>query len=211
MMHFKVKVCGITRPMDAVHAAKLGADMVGMIFYRGSPRFVTIKTASNIASSLPPTVMRVGVFVDEQVSRILLIGERLKLDYIQLHGKEPLRDITILKKAGFKVIRAFHVRKRSDYEYVYKSRADLVLLDNATSEHPGGTGRSFNWSIKPPKPIQNVILAGGVTGDNVVKGVKTFHPLVVDVNSGVEKSPGIKSQNKLKHFFNTCNALRYET
>jgi len=207
---FRIKVCGITHVDDALSAAELGADMIGMIFYRPSPRFLTVKKARAILQSLPPTVRPVGVFVDESLERVISLGTRLRLDFIQLHGNEPVGHVRALQKAGLGVIKAFHVRTQADYRRLYMSRADLVLIDNASSELPGGTGRAFDWSVRPPRPISNLVLAGGLSARNVAEGVKRFKPLVVDVNSGVEDSPGVKSHIKMREFFKMCNRLRYE-
>ncbi len=209
MNRFKIKVCGMTRPADAALAAKLGVDMIGMIFYRPSPRFVSLKIASEITRVLSPTVARVGVFVNAETDRILRVAERLCFDYVQLSGDEPASQIIAMKKSGLKVIKSFTVSCRRDFAALYKSRADLVMLDNRSGFQYGGTGAAFDWKIKPPQPIDNLMLAGGINGSNVADGVKMFRPLVVDVNSGVEKSTGVKSARKLKQFFKMCDVLRY--
>ncbi len=202
-------MCGMTRPVDAALAAKLGADMIGMIFYRRSPRFISLKVASKITRVLPPTVARVGVFVNADTDRILRVAERLCLDYVQLSGDEPASQIITLRKYGHKVIKSFTVSYKRDFAPIYASRADLVMLDNRSGSQYGGTGAAFDWKIKPPQPIDNLTLAGGINASNVAEGVKMFRPLVVDVNSGVEKSAGVKSARKLKQFFKVCDVLRY--
>ncbi|MEA2031932.1 MAG: phosphoribosylanthranilate isomerase [candidate division Zixibacteria bacterium] len=209
MKNFVVKVCGFTRPKDAALAAQLGADMIGMIFYRKSPRWVSQKIAKTIVSIIPPTVARVGVFVDLDTNAVLRVARRLQLDYIQLHGDYSKKDINRIHLGGFKVIKVFHITTKSDYTSVMTSSADLVLLDNRTGGRSGGTGQRFDWGISPPKKISNLVLAGGITADNVEEGIKRFSPLMVDVNSGVESSPGIKSAAKLRDFFTLCNRLRY--
>ena len=205
----KIKVCGLTRPSDAVLAARLGADFAGMIFFRRSPRFVTIGQARKIVKALPPVVNRVGVFVNEDVERILTLAARLRLDWVQLHGDEPARDIVRLQKNNLKVIKAFRISERGDYRPVLSSGADLVLFDNALPDMPGGTGKRFDWTLKPPRRFDNVVLAGGVDVANLSEGIRRFRPLVVDVNSGVETSPGIKSPVKMRAFFKKANGLRY--
>ena len=209
MKHFSVKVCGMTQPKDAALAARLGADMIGMIFYRKSPRWVTQQQALKIISAVPPTVNRVGVFVDRDLEKVLKVARRLRLDYVQLHGGFTKRDVKSVQREGFKVIEAFHVSKRADYRAVLSSEADLILLDNKTGAIPGGTGKRFDWGIKLPRRIPNLVLAGGIDIYNVEQGISQFAPLVVDVNSGVESSPGIKSGSKLRRFFTLCNRLRY--
>ena len=209
MMKFQIKVCGITRTADAELVAKLGGDMIGMIFYRRSPRFVTQRCAATICQMLPSTVDRVGLFVDEETGRIIRIADRLQLDYVQLHGGEPASAIKRLQRHGLKVIKAFAIKSKEDYRAVHKCTADLILLDNCSVGKKGGTGATFDWSVKPGRSIPNLVLAGGITADNVEDGVNRFSPLVVDVNSGVETSPGLKSKAALSKFFKQCDRLRY--
>ncbi len=209
MNRFRVKVCGITRPQDAALAARWGADMIGMIFYRKSERFVTQKAARGIIGALPPTVSRVGVFVDEKISSVLRVADKLRLDYVQLHGREPATHVAELQREGFRVIKAFAIRTRDDYRAVATSRADLCLLDHRSGKLVGGTGVTFDWSIRPRRKIDNLVLAGGVSVDNVGRGAELFAPLVVDVNSGVETRPGIKSSKRLRGFMAECDRIRY--
>lgn len=208
MTSFRVKVCGITRPQDALMAAELGADLIGMIFYRRSPRFVQPHQAEAIISHLPQAVARVGVFVDEPVQPLLELADRLRLDYIQLHGNETDDQIEQVRQAGFEVIKAFRILGLADWENLFSSHADLVLVDNATAELKGGTGRTFDWSIEPPGPMTNLVLSGGLTVDNIEDGIARFDPVIVDVNSGVESAPGIKSKSKLIGFMGKCDKIR---
>lgn len=209
MSRFRVKVCGITRASDAVLAAGQGADMIGMIFWRRSKRFVTQKAAHTIIGALPATVSRVGVFVDEDITKILRMADKLHFDYVQLHGREPVSHVTKLQREGYRVIKAFAIKTRDDYRVVMKSRADLVLLDYRTDKLVGGTGETFDWSFRPRRKLDNLVLAGGLVVDNVAEGVKLFDPQVVDVNSGVETRPGVKSGTKLKAFMAECDRIRY--
>ncbi len=209
MKKFRIKVCGITRPQDSQLAAELGADMIGLIFYHKSPRFVSQANAAKILKVLPPIVSRIGLFVDEQPDTVLKIAARHSLNYIQLHGAENAAYIKLIQKAGYRVIKSFTIRTREDYRTVASSPADICLLDNRTDKLPGGTGKTFDWSIKPPEQIANLMLAGGVTAGNVAEGVAAFDPMIVDVNSGVESNPGIKSPSKLRAFFKECDRIRY--
>lgn len=209
MKHFYIKVCGITRVKDALLAAELGVDMVGMIFYGRSPRWVSFKQAKKIVERLPPTIDRVGVFVNENIDKVLKAAADLKLDYVQLHGNETSKDVVLIKRHGYRVIKAYKLSSKADYAKLYSSKANLVLVDNVTAEKRGGTGQRFDWSLTPPKKIKNLMLAGGISVDNIEEGVRIFHPLVIDVNSGVEAKPGTKSEVKLKRFFDKCNLLRY--
>lgn len=209
MKMFKVKVCGITRASDAELVARLGADMIGMIFYPDSPRNISLSKAKQILSVLPTTVDRVGVVVEPDIGWMLRLSEKLRLDYLQIHGRVTHKTISSIQKSGIKVIQAYGIGNSSDLLSVHKSKADLILLDNKVSKLYGGSGKTFDWSIKLPKPVPNMVLAGGINADNIAHGVRRFHPLVVDVNSGVESSPGTKSKRKLKLFFGACNKLRY--
>ncbi len=209
MKRLRIKVCGMMRPEDAALVAKLGADMVGMIFYRKSPRFINQKRANEIIRAMPTTVGRVGVFVDEEIDRIIQVADKLKLDYVQLHGHESVSQIAELQKHGHRVIKAFAIAKADDYEAVISSTADLCLLDRRTKKQQGGTGKQFDWGIRPRRKLSNLVLAGGISAANVAEGVRLFDPLVVDVNSGVESQPGVKSVRKLRRFFAECDRIRY--
>ena len=209
MKRFRIKVCGITRPADADRVAELGGDMIGLIFHRPSPRYVTIAKAREISRAASPILDKVGVFVDEKIETILKVAEKVQMSAVQLHGNEPVRYIIRLQREGFKVIKASCIKDRNDFVRLYRSHADLVLLDRMSTDQRGGSGTTFNWSIRPKKKIRNLMLAGGINSDNVAEGVKLFDPLVVDVNSGVESKPGIKSAKKLNTFFAVCDRLRY--
>jgi phosphoribosylanthranilate isomerase len=209
MTPFKIKVCGITRKRDAATAARLGADFVGMIFWPESPRGITEADAREIVTGLLPTVQRVGVFVDTPIDQLLAMSTRLLLDWVQLHGPYSEADEQRARRAGFRVIRVSHIASQEDYRRLVIDPADLILLDNRSAVLPGGTGERFDWGLQPDKHIPNLVLAGGITKENVAEGVKIFQPLVVDVNSGVESEPGVKSADKLTEFFSECDRIRY--
>jgi phosphoribosylanthranilate isomerase len=209
MNHFKIKVCGITRLRDALLAERLGADMLGFVFYSKSPRHLSVADAKVIVDKLSATIGRVGVFVEPNLSAMQAAARELKLDYIQLHGVYNNALVRQLRNSGHKVIQSFHVESAKDYQEIWKSIADIVHLDNKSEQSPGGTGKQFNWTIRPRRKIPNLMLAGGINIKNVQEGLKRFQPLVIDVNSGVESKPGIKSEAKLKQFFKLCNQLRY--
>ncbi|HQL24650.1 MAG TPA: phosphoribosylanthranilate isomerase, partial [candidate division Zixibacteria bacterium] len=205
MIPFRVKVCGITRPEDAAVAVTNGADLIGLIFYSRSPRRVSPDAAAAIITKLPPVVHRVGVFVDDPLDRVLATAARLDLDFLQLHGPYTDDDVRRARRVGFRTIRLRTVRRPSDYAAFYTDPADIVMVDHPSGALAGGTGTAFDWRIRPPVPIVNLMLAGGITADNLAEGVRTFQPLVVDVNSGVEEAPGVKSAEKMKRFFEVAN------
>ncbi len=207
----RTKICGITRVRDAQLAAKLGADFLGLITYRKSPRVVTLNLAKNIIESTPPTVQFVLVFVNESVDAVISRARRLRCSIVQLHGKYTAGDVSRIQKAGLRVICAFQIGVLqidavTDLAKARSSRADFVLLDTRdTSDNDvhGGTGMSFDWELlkRPTNRPRNLILAGGLSAANFKKAVELVQPLVLDFNSGVESSPGIKSALKLKRLF----------
>ena len=209
MSTFQIKVCGITRPQDAALAASLGADMIGMIFYRKSPRFVSRQQALTVIRELPITVDKVGVFVNETIENMMKAVEKLELQWVQIHGGVDRMAIKQLQRRGVRVIEAFGVDDGTRWTDLARSRADLILADNASKETWGGTGKSFDWAKARGALPKNLALAGGIDDQNVARAVQTFKQLLVDVNSGVESSPGAKSKPKLKKFFETCDKLRY--
>ncbi len=205
MNRFRIKICGVTRPQDAVLAATLGVDLIGVIFYTGSPRVVTMQQAKAILDPLPPMVHRVGVFVHDTANSIIKRASLLHLDFVQLHGAQTESDIRAVRAAGFKVIKAFD----GNTTRTPRTAADIVMFDNQSEGELGGTGRQFDWPARPRKATPNLMLAGGINAQNVEEGVRLFRPLIVDVNSSVESAPGIKSKVKLTRFMRVCDRIRY--
>lgn len=210
MADFDVKVCGMTRVEDARKAVHLGARLIGLIFYPKSPRHVTLDQACEISEAIKGNVPRVGVFVDAAPREMITIAGQVGLEYVQVHGALSDSDLVDIQSAGLRVIRPYHIQQVTDYDQVYRSRADYVMLDNTTKTVPGGTGKTFDWSLQPPRPIHNLVLAGGINESNIEDGVRLFAPAVVDVNSGVESEPGVKSPEKLERLFELCARLQRE-
>ncbi|MBD3331881.1 N-(5'-phosphoribosyl)anthranilate isomerase [candidate division GN15 bacterium] len=210
MVNFDIKVCGITRVEDARKAAHLGARLIGLIFYPKSPRYVTVDQARDISQGIEGEISRVGVFVDATVQEMDSIASKVGLEYLQVHGALGDGDLLDIHTAGLRVIRPYHIQHVTDYDQVYRSKADYVMLDNATKAMPGGTGKTFDWSLRPPRPIRNLVLAGGINESNIEDGVRLFTPAVVDVNSGVESEPGMKSPEKMERLFEICARLQCE-
>lgn len=193
----KVKICGITNLGDALVAISSGADALGFVFYKGSPRFVTPDQAREIISKLPPFVNTVGVFVDERPEAIAEIVRHTCLSIVQLHGSEPPDSCL----AAGRVIKAIRVRELSDLEPLTRYRVSSFLLDAYSPESFGGTGQVFNWDIAvEAKRFGPIILAGGLTPDNVERAVRHVRPYGVDVSSGVEEEKGRKDHEKLRLF-----------
>lgn len=195
----KIKVCGMTQLDDAMMAVDCGADAVGFIFYKKSPRHVIESTVKKIVAHLPPFVNRVGVFVNETAERINRLTEVCGLDAVQLHGDESP---AFCRKIKMPVIKAFRMKNADTLASFSKYRVNGYLLDAFDEEQFGGTGRTFDWKwARGAKKYGPVILAGGLTPANVASAVLQVQPYGVDVCSGVEKSPGKKDPRKIKAFF----------
>ena len=193
----RVKICGITRKEDAIRAVEFGADALGFVFYKGSPRCVSLDVAKSIISELPPFITNVGVFVDEEPSVISEIVGAAGIDVVQLHGDEP----EVMCSLWPRVVKAFRVREFTDLGPLERYRVSAYLLDTYSPDLPGGTGQIFNWDIAlEAKRFGPVILSGGLTPDNIDKAIRWVHPYAVDVSSGVEKEKGIKDEEKLRLF-----------
>lgn len=194
----KVKICGMTQLQDAEFAVEQGADAVGFIFYKKSPRAVTMKTVREIISKLPPLVDTVGVFVNESVDRVNKIADYCGLDLVQLHGEESP---AFCKNIHRRVIKAFRVKDLQSIKQLEKFPVSGFLLDTFSDNLHGGTGKTFDWTLAlPAKKMGPVILAGGLTPRNIRQAVSQVRPYGVDVCSGVEKSPGIKDLEKVRAF-----------
>jgi len=202
----KVKVCGMTSLKDALNAVEGGADAVGFIFYKKSPRSVTMKTVREIVLELPPFVDTVGVFVDETAEQINKIADYCNLDIIQLHGDESP---TFCKKIRRKVIKAFRIKDMQSVKKLSSFQVSGFLLDTFSENLHGGTGKVFDWNLAlPAKKFGPVIMAGGLTPNNVQQAVRQIRPYGVDVCSGVESEPGIKDHKKVRAFLKNANAGR---
>jgi len=202
----KVKVCGMTSLKDALVAVEVGADAVGFIFYKKSPRSVTMKTVREIVLELPPFVDTVGVFVDETAEQINKIADYCNLDIIQLHGDESP---TFCKKIRRKVIKAFRIKDMQSVKKLSSFQVSGFLLDTFSENLHGGTGKVFDWNLAlPAKKFGPVIMAGGLTPNNVQQAVRQIRPYGVDVCSGVESEPGIKDHKKVRAFLKNVNAGR---
>lgn len=197
----RIKICGITNLEDALLAAGLGAHALGFIFYPKSPRYVTPEAARQIIAQLPPFVAAVGVFVDEEASRVRELAAKVRLDWVQLHGQESPE---YCRHMGRKVIKGFRIRDESSLQELepFQSGVQALLLDTYKPGQVGGTGESFDWPLaREAKKFGRIILAGGLTPDNVAQAIKVAGPDAVDTASGTEAAPGKKDPAKLKAFF----------
>ena len=195
----RVKVCGITRVEDAKAAVDAGADAIGLVFYEPSPRFVRIKQAREIAASVPAFVSVVALFVNADAEYVQDVLNSVRIDLLQFHGDEE-NDFCSQFQRPF--IKAQRVRETSDVvaSCVRFPDALAILLDSYKPGVPGGTGESFDWSLIPKSQTKPLILAGGLTPENVAPAIKQVQPFAVDVSGGVEQSKGIKDPAKIDAF-----------
>ena len=199
-----VKICGITREEDGLFAAEAGADAVGFVFYAMSPRRVEIARAKEIASVLPPFVIRVGVFVDESRGQMLRAADEVGLDILQLHGDEPPDLVKNLPRRAIKAVRVGRGFDTAD-AVLWGERAAGVVVDTrlvGETVMPGGTGVPFDWDLGRGlrDRVPFLMLAGGLSPENVATAVKLVHPHAVDVSSAVESLPGRKEPEKVRAF-----------
>jgi phosphoribosylanthranilate isomerase len=194
----RVKICGITSVRDALHAAGCGADALGLVFHPESPRCVTRQQAREIVAELPPFVVPVGLFVNCTAEQIGDIAAVCGFDTVQLHGDEAPDDCRL---APLRVIKALRVRDRASLNGIDEYPVSALLLDAWVPGTYGGTGRTFNWQLAAAAALKHrVVLAGGLTPDNVAEAVRTVRPYAVDVSSGVESAPGRKDPDLVAAF-----------
>jgi phosphoribosylanthranilate isomerase len=197
----RVKICGITNLEDALLAAALGADALGFVFYPPSPRFIYPGDAADIIAQLPPFVTTVGVFVDEEVEAVRHVVKRLGLDRVQLHGQETP---DYCRRLGRRAIKALRVKDENSLADLapYQGIVQTLLLDAYKKGQVGGTGATFDWRLAlQAQAYGRIILAGGLTPENVAQAIRAAQPQAVDVASGVEAAPGKKDPEKLRGFF----------
>ena len=198
-MSLKIKICGVTNRDDALAAVDAGADALGFIFHEPSPRNLSRAAAANIIRELPPFVARVGVFVDASEEFVRQTAAECGLDTLQFHGDEPPE---FCRKFSLKIIKAFRVRNAESLLPLPDYETDAWLLDSFVPEKSGGTGATFNWDLaaEVKKLGRPLILAGGLTPENVAQAVRKVRPYAVDISSGVESSPGCKDHSKVRQF-----------
>ena len=212
-MRTRVKICGITRVADALAASRAGADAIGLNFWSGTPRFVEIGRAREIADALPPFVTKVGLFVDPTASQVRAVLDALPLDVLQFHGTE---EPDLCRSFGRPYLKAVHMKDGVDlleYAALYEDAAGFVFDSYWPGDLPGGTGRAFDWSrlsaaVRAKLPAA-VILSGGLDSTNVEAAIREVRPWAVDVSSGVEEvgpdgkaRRGLKDASRIEAFMN---------
>nr|WP_257535330.1 phosphoribosylanthranilate isomerase [Marinobacter adhaerens] len=198
-MSTRVKICGLTRAEDVHACVSQGADALGFVFYGPSPRAVTPEQAERLARDIPAFVSVVGLFVNPTEAEVREVLGRLPLDLLQFHGDESAE---FCNQFGRRWIKAVRVRHAGQIEQAFKgySRASGLLVDAWDPDRYGGTGQQFNWDLIPPERALPLILAGGLSSDNVAGAIGKVRPWAVDVSGGVEKNKGIKDIEKICDF-----------
>jgi phosphoribosylanthranilate isomerase len=215
---FRIKICGVTSVEDARMIAEAGADAIGLNFYPGSKRYVTPETAKRVAASLPPEVLRVGVFVNAPTEDIRQKAADVGLDLVQLHGDEPPEFVqTLVRAVALPVLRAFRLgpqgaRPIINYLQECAQRAcqlEMILVEGEEPGSYGGTGKTFDWKAVRSLSelgLTPVVLAGGLTPENVAEAIETARPAAVDVATGVESSPGRKDARLVRAFIQVARS-----
>lgn len=208
----RVKICGITQPDQGRAIANLGTTTLGFICVSGSPRYVTPEQIAAIAISLPETIERIGVFVNESLDQIVHTVHRGQLTGIQLHGQESPQECQRLRQAlpQIELIKAIRVKTSADLKQSlsYVDFVDTLLMDAYHPQQFGGTGITLDWQslqeFTPPCPW---FLAGGLTPDNVTVALRLVQPDGIDLSSGVERTPGDKDLGKVQQLFNAIRSM----
>ena len=205
-----VKICGITRPEDAQHAADLGAWAIGFILWPGSKRAVDPAVAAGIARQVRRRVELVGVFVNQPMDEVVHAADLLGLTHLQLHGDEgPAFATEAARRTGAKIIKAARVASGADLQALERYRVDFHLLDTAVAGLHGGSGQAWDWGLAAHRRSKiPAILSGGLTPENVADGIAAVKPYAVDVASGTEAAPGIKDPAKMEAFMAVASPPR---
>ncbi|MEI8290242.1 MAG: phosphoribosylanthranilate isomerase [Verrucomicrobiota bacterium] len=205
-MKTQVKICGITNLADGLAAAEAGADMIGLMFYEGSPRHVTLEQAAGISRALPAFMLRVGVFVNPDETLVTRAIAECGLSLLQFHGDE---DSDFCTQFGLMSMKALRVRDAESLNLLENYHTDAILLDAYSQAGLGGTGEKFNWdlAVEAQKYGKPIFLAGGLTPENVAAAVRQVRPFAVDVSSGVESAPGKKDAAKVRALIAAVRAV----
>ena len=206
MIQIRVKICGITRPDDALAAAATGVDAIGLVFYPKSSRLVDVDVANEIIRALPPFVSSVGLFLDADASEVNDIIRRVPLDLLQFHGEESP---AFCAQFGRPYIKAVPMRFETNvraYAQEFETAKGL-LLDSHGGDKIGGSGERFDWRRIPPDVGKPIILAGGLSPSNIAEAVRQVRPYGVDVSSGVEAAKGIKDAELIQLFMRNLSQV----
>ena len=204
-----VKICGITNLDDASAAVAAGADLLGFNFYKPSPRYITPQHARGIIKHVPSSVLKVGVFVNEESAGVQSILREAGLGALQLHGDESPEYCDEFAAAGYYVIKTFAVTDTFDIQAAEAYDVEGIMLDTKHDRLRGGTGRVFDWSVARQAALTfpELYLAGGLSPENVENAIKTVRPFAVDACSALEDTPGKKNHDRMRVFVNTVRAV----
>lgn len=204
-----IKICGITCMEDARAACTLDIQAVGLVFYPKSPRFVDEATARSLVRALPSHIAAVGVFVDVPWQAVLATARSVGLHAVQLHGHESPEDVARLKDAGLRVIKALFINRAPLVEAHTQYAPSAFLVECAGAQRPGGNALAWDWrQARGAVMGAPMMLAGGLSPENVEDAVRAAEPSGVDVSSGVESRPGRKDPKKMDRFVNAVRRLR---
>ena len=192
------KICGITNLMDAKVAVENGASAIGLIFYEKSSRAISIENAKSISKQLSYSVIRVGVFVNQNKDFIDKTISEVQLNMIQLHGDESSNFCNQFEVPIFKAVR---IKNEASLSVMDQYNVAGILLDTFSNKQYGGTGKTFDWSLINEQIDTPIILSGGLNPDNILDAIDSVKPAAIDVNSGVELSPGKKDHQKINLLF----------
>ena len=200
-MMMKIKICGITNSNDALACAAAGVDMIGLNFYEQSPRYIRPEQARAIARTLPSSTQAVGIFVDTPVEEIRHVARDVGLRVVQLHGSESPEMCAELAR-DFEIIKALRMDDRFDAQRASVYPMCTILLDTYDGRMAGGTGDIGDWEVArtTKKFASRLILAGGLSPENVAQAIATVNPDGVDVCSSVESAPGVKDPGRIQQF-----------
>jgi phosphoribosylanthranilate isomerase len=201
----RVKICGITNIEDAILCQDLGADALGFIFYPGSRRYISPYSAAEICRQLSVFTLKVGVFVNESSDVINDLADALGLGAVQLHGEEPAE---MVKEIRHPVIKSFRIKAGYNFNEVRRYENCSYLFDTYSAKEYGGTGQVFDWQLIPREMCSKMILAGGISSDNIEQIYRLIKPGAVDLSSALESYPGKKNPQKVKSFFSCVQRLR---
>ena len=199
-MTTRIKFCGLTRQQDVLEAAQMGVHAIGLVFHPDSPRAVDVQQAQGLSRVCPPFITRVGLFMNQDASTIMEVLNHVELDILQFHGEEPEDYCVSFNKPYLKSIAMGGKTPDEIPEY---SSAQAYLLDSNELGQPGGSGKAFDWGNIPKNINKPVIVAGGLSPDNVTQAIQCIQPYAVDVSSGIESAKGIKDSEKMKTFINS--------
>lgn len=202
-----IKVCGLTSPADALASTGFGATAVGFVFFPGSPRAVRPEQAAMLSGLVPHSTLKVGVFVNEDPERLKMIASMARLDVVQLHGNESPEYCAGLK--DLRIWKAVRVAEDFDPASLAAYDVEAFLLDSASGDAYGGTGRTFPWpKARAAKKHGKIIMAGGLDGGNVADAIRAVAPWGVDASSKLESKPGVKDHERVKLYVDAAKSVK---